>query len=128
MKNEEKAKEIANNAKLPLCLQEDDEIIKALHKVSKKGYINTAVKCGALLMAHWKDEQQQQTLIDLNCKLEEQQTCYEELKKRYDEAVERERIATKIINELRERNNKTMISDADRTAEDYRKFPAIREI
>lgn len=51
----------------------------------------------------WKDEQHEHSLIDLNCKLEEQQENYEELKKRYDEAVEREKIATKIINELRAR-------------------------
>ena len=54
-------------------------------------------------MSQWKDEQHEQSLIDLNCKLEEQQANYEELKKRYDEAVEREKIATKIINELRQR-------------------------
>lgn len=59
-----------------------------------------------LEMAQWKDEQHQQTLIDLNCKLDEQQACYEELKKRYDEAVERERIGQKIINELRQKLNK----------------------
>lgn len=98
--NEEKAKEIANNAKLPLSLKESDEIIKALHKVSKKGYFQMAVRCGALQMAQWKDEQHQQSIIDLNCKLEEQQANYEELKKRYDEAVEREKIATKIIKEF----------------------------
>ena len=42
-------------------------------------------------MAKWKDEQQ---------------ANYEELKKRYDEAVEREKIATKIINELRQKLSK----------------------
>ena len=65
--------------------------------------VRLLIKDKVLQMAEWKDEQHEQSLIDLNCKLEEQQANYEELKKRYDEAVEREKIATKIINELRAR-------------------------
>lgn len=85
MDNAEKAKKIV--------------ISKPFNNASSQDY---AYKC-AMEMAQWKDEQHEQSLIDLNCKLEEQQENYEELKKRYDEAVEREKIATKIINELRAR-------------------------
>ena len=72
-------------------------------------------------MAQWKDVSHQQALIDLNCKLEEQQACYEELKKRYDEAVERERIATKIINDMRKEKDElkalvdTLQEESDRS-------------
>lgn len=45
-----------------------------------------------IFIADKKDELHQQSIIDLNCKLEEQQANYEELKRRYDEAVEREKI------------------------------------
>lgn len=97
MTNEEKAKEIAN------------EMVELAHYSSvmtpdeqRNNIINVAdVAC--VEMAKWKDEWHEQSLIDLNCKLEEQQANYEELKKRYDEAVERERIGQKIINELRAR-------------------------
>lgn len=84
MTNEEKAQEIAS-------------------KWKAKGIPYGAIEDAAKEAMEWKDKQHEQSLIDLNCKLEEQQANYEELKKRYDEAVEREKIATKIINELRAR-------------------------
>ena len=52
-----------------------------------------------------KDEQHEQSLIDLNLKLEELQSNYDELKKRYEESIEREKIAKKIIHELRAKLN-----------------------
>jgi hypothetical protein len=58
-----------------------------------------------LEMAKWKDEQHEQSLIDLNCKLEEQQANYEELKKRYDEAVEREKIVIEILVDIAKDHN-----------------------
>ena len=88
MTNEEKAHEIAKRYEIP-CHGIGDCEFEAYQS--------------ALEAMEWKDEQHEQSIIDNNCKLEEQQACYEELKKRYDEAVERERIAIKIINELRAR-------------------------
>lgn len=88
MTNAEKAEEIAKRYETP-CHGIGDCEFEAYQS--------------ALEAMKWKDEQHDQSLIDLNCKLEEQQACYEELKRRYDEAVEREKIATKIINELRAR-------------------------
>lgn len=55
--NEQKAREIAENAKLPLSLNETDEVSRAVNTCSKKGYFKTAVKYGASVMAQWKDEQ-----------------------------------------------------------------------
>lgn len=97
MTNEEKSREIAN------------EMVKLAHYSSfmtpdeQRNNIMNVAYVACMKMAKWKDEQHEQSLIDLNCKLEEQHANYEELKKRYDEAVEREKIATKIINELRAR-------------------------
>lgn len=90
MKNEKKAQEIAKRYETP-CHGIGDCEFEAYQS--------------ALEAMEWKDEKHEQSLIDLNCKLEEQQANYEELKKRYDEAVEREKIATKIINELRTKLN-----------------------
>ena len=58
--NTEKAREIAENAKLPLSLNETDEVLRAVNTCSKKGYFKTAVKYGALVMAQCKDEQHEQ--------------------------------------------------------------------
>jgi hypothetical protein len=55
--NTEKAREIAENAKLPLSLNETDEVLRAVNTCSKKGYFKTAVKYGAFVMAQHKDEQ-----------------------------------------------------------------------
>lgn len=99
MTNEEKAQEIVNKhwEWLADFLERNNLSKEDRNQIRFKTY----EQC--LEMAEWKDEQHEQSLIDLNCKLEEQQANYEELKKRYDEAVEREKIATKIINELRAR-------------------------
>lgn len=86
MKNSEKVREIARKYRGTMTDAQYHSMFNAIFEMSK-----------------WKDEQHEQSIIDLNCKLEEQQANYEELKKRYDEAVEREKIATKIINELRQR-------------------------
>lgn len=69
--NEQKAREIAENAKLPLSLNETDEVSRAVNTCSKKGYFKTAVKYGASVMAQWKDEQhkqEKQQWIDKACK------------------------------------------------------------
>lgn len=95
MKNEEKARELAN------------EMVELAHYSSlmtpdeQRNNIMNVADVACMKMAEWKEEQHEQLLIDLNCKLEEQQENYEELKKRYDEVVERERIASKIIEQKR---------------------------
>lgn len=64
--NEQKAIEIAENAKLPLSLNEADDVLRAINICSKKDYFKAAVKYGALVMAQWKDKQhekEKQTLI-----------------------------------------------------------------
>jgi hypothetical protein len=64
--NVEKAKEIAENAKLPLSfLNETDEVLRAVNTCSKKGYFKTAVKYGASVMAQWKDKQYEEERKDL---------------------------------------------------------------
>lgn len=87
MTNDEKAKEICLNIVPPYT-----DFIYQNYKT-------------AMQMAEWKDEQHEQSLIDLNCKLEEQQANYEELKKRYDEAVEREKIVIEILVDIAKDHN-----------------------
>lgn len=77
--NEEKVKEIAENAKLPLSLNEADDVLRAINICSKKGYFKSAVKYGALTMAQWKDEQyeqQKQQWIEKACKWWEREFLY----------------------------------------------------
>ncbi len=103
MTNDEKAREVArrsyeNNYN---CKSVSDSFCNSFDMC----YVCRTTRA-IMQFAEWKDEQHKQSIIDLNCKLEEQQACYEELKKRYDEAVEREKIATKIIEQKRIENEK----------------------
>ena len=69
-KTTEKAIEIAENAKLPLSLNEADDVLRAINICSKKGYFKSAVKYGALTMAQCKDmqhKQEKQQLFDKVC-------------------------------------------------------------
>lgn len=104
MTNEEKARVLSGKASLETYFNEEAQKQYPNPSTETIARINAYGAC--MEMAQWKDEQHEQSLIDLNCKLEEQQENYEELKKRYNEAIERERIATKIINELRQKLNK----------------------